>query len=136
MRRSTRGLLVLVGLTGVAWLAACGSSTAPQNVSLAGNYRIGAFTFAGNDVTPAIDSGTLSLTDTRYVVHIALDTSVHGVGPIDDSGTYVATDTGSFGETSDVDGSQVSGTYTRTSTALTVDLTTVIGTVHQVWQQQ
>lgn len=134
MRRSSRGLTLLAGLTGIAWLTACGSSTAPQSVSLAGNYRLTTFSYAGQDITPDLDSGTLALTASRYVVHIAI--LGNPIDPINDSGTYVATDSGSFGETSDVDGSQVTGTYARSSNALTVDLTTIIGKIHQVWQQQ
>ena len=135
MLRSVRGLTALAAVAGLAGVAACGSSspTGPTNVSLAGNYTLTSFTEAGNDLT-SVATGTLVLTDSTYNVHLAFQGNV--VPPVADSGTYTATSTGSFSETSSVDGSQVTGTYTDANNMLTVNLTTVVGAITQTWQKQ
>jgi hypothetical protein len=131
MRRAVQGLgaLVVVGL--FVWLAACGSSpTGPQNVSLKGNYKLTSFVLGGNDLSQ-ISSGTLDLTDTDYAVNMMM-----GDSAIIDSGTYVATDSLTFSETSRLNGVQLSGTYTNVNNLLTVTATAGGIPVTQAWQKQ
>jgi hypothetical protein len=133
MRGVTRGLATVAVLVGIAAVAACKSSTEPQNISLAGAYVLHQFVLGGTDLSQA-SSGTLALTDTAYAVHIAI---TGGVPPeIVDSGSYVATDSGSFSETSRLTGMQISGTYTLVNNLLTVSATQQGVPVTQAWQKQ
>jgi len=133
MRIFVRGLAALAVAGGFTWLAACASSTGPSNVSLAGNYALSSFSEAGSAVP--FDSGSLALTDTKYAVHITFSQGVP-LPAIADSGTYIATDSGSFSQTSSVDGSQATGTYTTATNALTVVLTAQGVPITQTWQKQ
>ncbi len=130
MRGLARGLTTLAVAAGFVWLAACSSTTGPVNVSLKGNYTLNQFIMGGNDLTP-ISSGTLALTDTAYAVHITF-----GQTEIIDSGSYVATDSGTFSETSRLNGVQLSGTYTNVNNLLTVTATQGGIPVTQAWQKQ
>jgi hypothetical protein len=133
MRRSTRALAALAVAAVVAGVVACGSSpTGPQKVSLAGNYNLTGFTEGTTDLS-GLSSGTLVLTDSAYAVDIAF---AGGIEPeIVDSGTYVATDSGSFSETSRLNGLQISGTYTFVNNLLTVMATEQGIAVSQAWQK-
>lgn len=130
MRRFTRGLPALAVAAGFVWLAACSSTTGPVNVSLKGTYALTQFIMGGNDLS-SISSGTLALTDTAYAVHITF-----GQTEIIDSGTYTATDSGTFSETSRLNGVQLSGTYTNVNNLLTVTATQAGIPVTQAWQKQ
>jgi hypothetical protein len=126
-------LATVVVIAGMATAAACSSTTGPVNVSLAGTYTLHQFVLGGTDLSQA-SSGTLGLTDTAYAVHI---TVIGGQIPeIVDSGTYVATDSGSFSETSRLNGVQITGTYTLVNNLLTVSATQQGVPVTQAWQKQ
>ena len=134
MRGLARGLAALAVAGGFAWLAACGSSTppGPLNVSLKGNYTLTTFTLAGQ--AQPFTSGALALTDSEYAVDIVFP---QGTLPeIVDSGTYTATDSGGFSETSRLNGLQISGTYTMVNNLLTVSATEQGVPVTQGWQKQ
>ena len=135
MRYLGRALAAATLAAGFVWLAACGSSpTSPKKVSLAGNYMLSSFIEAGSAVP--FSSGTLALTDTAYAVDIVFPP---GTLPEEvDSGTYVATDSGMFSETSRINPQlpQLSGTYTNVNNLLTV--TATLGNVPftQAWQKK
>jgi hypothetical protein len=135
MRTFVRSLAALTVAAGFVWLAACGSSpTGPKNVSLAGNYTLSTFMEGATSVP--FDSGTLALTDTKYTVHIY---SQFVPPPANaDSGTYVATDSETFSETSNnPQVPQLSGTYTLdVNNLLTVTATVANIPVTQAWQKQ
>ncbi len=134
MRVLSRSLAGLAAGAGLVLATACSSSssTAPSTVSLAGSYSLTSFSEGGVDLSQAA-SGTLVLTGTNYSVNIAI------AGPqpaaIVDSGTYTATTSGSFSQTSSVNGTQATGTYTNTSGVLTVDVTSQGVAVIQSWQK-
>lgn len=134
MRYLGRALAAATLAGGFVWLAACGSSpTGPKNVSLAGSYRLSSFSQGGTPVP--FDSGTLALTDTKYTVHIF---SQFVPPPANaDSGTYIATDSGTFSETSsNAQVPQLSGTYTDVNGLLTVTATVSNVPFTQAWQKQ
>ena len=134
MRLFARSLAALAVTAGFVWLAACGSSpTGPKNVSLAGSYTLHSFSEGGTPVP--FDSGTLALTDTKYTVHIF---SQFVPPPANaDSGTYVATDSGTFSETSNNPQlPQLAGTYTTVNGFLTVTAVVSNIPVTQAWQRQ
>jgi hypothetical protein len=134
MRRSTPALIAVVA-AGFLGVVACGSSTVgPANVSLAGNYTLTSFNEGGVDVMPGVSSGVLALTDSAYAVDIEFVGNVQAA--IVDSGTYVATDSGSFTETSRLNGVQLSGSYTFANNLLTVTGTVAAVPVTQGWQKQ
>ena len=54
MRMFVRGLAALAVTAGFVWLAACGSSTGPSNVSLSGNYTLTQFILGGSDLSGAM----------------------------------------------------------------------------------
>ncbi len=134
MRVPFRRLAALTAALLLVGVAACSSSTTATNtVSLAGNYTLQSFSEAGQDLSQAA-SGTLALTDTKYVVNI---TFIQNVAPaIVDSGTYTATKSGSFSQTSTANGAQTTGTYTLVSGLLTVNLSAQGIAVTQAWQKQ
>jgi hypothetical protein len=133
MLRWAPRVAALTAACGFVWLSACSSSTGPANVSLAGTYELSSFSEAGNAVP--FDAGTLALTDANYTVHITFSQGVP-LPAIADSGTYVATDSGSFSQTSTVNGSQATGTYTLANNLLTVILTAQGVPVTQTWHKQ
>ena len=130
MRMFVRGLAALAVTAGLVWLAACGSSTGPSNVSLSGNYTLTQFILGGSALSQ-ISSGTLALTDTAYAIDLTF-----GDSSIIDSGSYVATDSGTFSETSRLKGVQLTGTYTNVNNLLTVTATEQGIPVTQAWQKQ
>lgn len=134
MRRSVRGLTALAAVAGLAGIAACGSSstTGPTNVSLAGNYSLTAFSQSGTSVPGT--SGTLALTDSNYAVDITFPITI--IPEIVDSGTYTATASGAFSETSKLNGVQTTGTYTFANNVLTVNVTAQNVAISQTWQKQ
>jgi hypothetical protein len=131
MRMLVRGLAALTLTGGFVWLAACGSSTTgPTNVSLKGNYTLTEFILGGSNLSQ-VSSGTLALTDTAYAIDL-----MFGDSSIIDSGSYVATDSGTFSETSRLNGVQLTGTYTNVNNLLTVTATEGGIPVTQAWQKQ
>lgn len=135
MRAPSRALAGLAAGAALVWAAGCSSSksTAPGAVSLAGNYTLTSFVEAGDTLTQ-VASGTLALTATNYSVNIAF---AGGVAPaVIDSGTYTATASGSFSQTSTVTGQQATGTYTNTNGLLAVNVTSQGIAVSQMWQKQ
>lgn len=118
----------------LALVTACSSSTtATTNVSLAGNYTLKSFTEAGQDLSQAA-SGTAVLTATTYKVNI---TFLGNVAPaIVDSGTYTATPSGTFSESSQVTGTQAVGTYTVVNGLWSVNVTSQGVPIAQTWQKQ
>jgi len=134
MRRSVRGLTALAAVAGLAGIAACGSSspTGPTNVSLAGSYTLTAFSQSGVSVPGT--SGTLTLTDSNYAVDITFPITT--IPEVVDSGTYTATDSGAFSETSRLNGVQTTGTYSFANNVLTVNVTAQGVPISQTWQKQ
>lgn len=134
MRAPFRSLAALTAATALCALAACSSSsTGTDNVSLAGNYTLQSFTENGQDLSQAA-TGTLAMTGTRYDVNI---TFLGNIAPaIADSGTYTATKSGTFSQSSISSGVQTTGTYTLSNNVLTVNLSAQGITVVQAWQKQ
>lgn len=134
MRVPSRSLAGLAAGAALVWAAACSSSnsTAPSTVSLAGSYSLTSFSEAGQDLSQ-VASGTLVLTGTAYSVNIAFAGNI--APAIVDSGTYTATASGSFSQTSTVNGQQATGTYTNTNGVLMVDVTSQGVAVVQSWQK-
>jgi hypothetical protein len=134
MRTKWRGLLGLAAA--LTLVAACGSSdssTSPDSVSLAGNYTLKSFNEGGTDLSQ-LATGTLALTATNYKINIQF---AGGVAPaIVDSGTYTATKSGSFSQTSTANGQQATGTFTNTNGLLTVSVTAQGVPISQTWQKQ
>jgi hypothetical protein len=136
MRVLTRSLSGLAVGAVLLWGAACSStdSTGPSSVSLAGSYTLTSFSEAGNDLTQAVQTGTLVLTGTTYSVNIQF---LGNVAPaVVDSGTYTATATGAFSQTSTATGQQATGTYTNSNGVLSVNVTSQGVAVAQTWQKQ
>lgn len=114
-------------------IACSSSSTATTNVSLAGTYVLKSFIEAGQDLSQAA-SGTANLTATNYKVNI---TFLGNVAPaIVDSGTYTATQSGTFTESSQVTGTQAVGTYTVVNGLWSVNVTSQGVAIVQTWQKQ
>jgi hypothetical protein len=135
MRVPFRSLAALAAATALCGLAACSSSssTGPNTVSLAGNYALTSFSENGQDLSQ-VATGTLAMTATHYNVNI---TFLNNLAPaIVDSGTYTATQSGTFSQTSTPTGVQTTGTYTLSNNLLTVNLSTQGITVVQAWQKQ
>ncbi|HEX8724269.1 MAG TPA: hypothetical protein VF737_02645 [Gemmatimonadaceae bacterium] len=134
MRAPFRSLAALTAATALCALAACSSSsTGTDNVSLAGNYTLTKFVYAGTDVSQAA-SGTLTMTATHYTVNVTVAGFPNA--SIADSGTYTATKSGTFAQTSTGTGVQTAGTYTLSNNVLTVNLSAQGITVVQAWQKQ
>lgn len=126
----------MAAAAGLVWAAACSSSsdtTATNSVSLSGSYSLQSFTEAGQDLSQ-VASGTATLTTTNYSVNIQFAGNV--APAIVDSGTYTATASGTFTQTSKVTGQQATGTYTNANGILTVNITAEGVPVVQVWQKQ
>jgi hypothetical protein len=133
--RRLAALLPCIVLLGAAVGTACSSdnSTGSSSVSLAGTYTLKSFTEAGQDLSQAA-SGTAVLTATTYKVNI---TFLGNVAPaIVDSGTYTATGSGTFTESSLVTGAQATGTYTLNNGLWGVNVTSQGVTIAQTWQKQ
>jgi hypothetical protein len=114
-------------------IACSSSSTDTTNVSLAGTYTLKTFTEAGQDLSQAA-SGTATLTATNYKVNI---TFLGNVAPaIIDSGTYTATQSGTFSESSQVTGTQAVGTYTVVNGLWSVNVASQGVAIVQTWQRQ
>jgi hypothetical protein len=133
MRRTVQGLAAVAVVGLFVWLAACGSSpTGPKSVSLAGSYALTGFVLGG--ANQPFTSGALTLTDSAYAVDIVFPAESQ-FPEIVDSGSYTATDSGAFSETSRLTGMQISGTYTSVNNVLTVTATEQGVPVTQTWQK-
>ena len=134
MRASFRSLAALTAAVALAAVVACSSSTTGTNtVSLAGDYTLQSFS-ENNQNLSQVASGTLAMTDSKYVVNI----TVAGAAPqtIVDSGTYTATTSGALSQNSTANAVQTTGTYTLSANVLTVNLSAQGITVVQAWQKQ
>jgi len=133
--RRVRALVPCVILLFAAVAAACSSdnTTGSNSASLAGTYTLKSFTEAGQDLSQAA-TGTAVLTASTYKVNINFLGNV--ASAIVDSGTYTATSSGTFTETSLVTGAQATGTYTLNNGLWGVNVTSQGVTIAQTWQKQ
>ena len=133
--RRVAALVPCIILLGAVVVVSCSSdnTTGSNSASLAGTYTLKSFTEAGQDLSQ-VASGTALLTASTYKVNI---TFLGNVAPaIVDSGTYTATTSGTFTETSLVSGAQATGTYTLNNGLWGVNVTSQGVTIAQTWQKQ
>jgi hypothetical protein len=136
MRVPDGAIRPLVAAVIVSVLAACGSSTSPQNgltaAELAGTYDLSSITFQGTPtLTAPTVSGTLTLTLTRYSVTL----TVPDQGTQTDSGTYTVSGN-QWTQSSDVNPVQSVGTASLSHDTLDVNVTTAGMQVATVWVRQ
>jgi hypothetical protein len=136
-RRLSAALAALAALA----LAGCGSNGpigTSINAALIGTYDLVSLQQGDQPaVGPPVATGTLTLADSTYTVHIdiTIPNDSQDSQTIDDAGTYTI-NANSWTQTSTVQDVQSIGTYVLSDGTLSVNVTTAGQVVKTVWQKQ